>query len=1296
MKPQQVANPRVGLIPGASPSPLAQRAAAINQAIWTRMNYRPPPTPQPAPSATADTTGVDYSSVDAMKDAKKVEFLKRTDFDPDRLKNPFDMFNSYMYRAQKIIQNMNEGPYSDADKTKILNGIYDRMIMPFYNRTKGEMIKGTEAPSRKQWLAHAQDFAKEYDINQTYMNSWWSGLAHGSYGLLNEAFQGIKTVNDIVGTAVSPHFWNQFGHEFFKAPQEITDDSWQKQVEYDRSHPAWNFFKEAEKEGRYWSMFHKVQNWANHNSNEAEMYQRLTPLRTYRAAVTNLAVQAIPFVAVEAATEGLGLTGMGGGELQSIGRKALVDWHGSPTAGRVAEAMLHGARDGFIYNSLTRPAKDKAKAVTDALEWGAAGSVLTLAGSPFMFIGGKLIKLGVRGAASASGDRILGDVAQRFRDEAADASALKGQARDYKAQQRLERQPRVGPEEPPEVQGPRYVDAPYRGVVAPKTIGEAIRRGEPVDLPEGRTRMPASMEARTRQGEISTTDPRAQYRGIPPAVPESPARTPDSRPAAPVVEEPAAVDQALQEHSNRGKLIDAGREEVPPEVARDVSEAGVAETIAKHGVLGQEAVTQGAMQHILDMESSDRTPEQVRDFERNMLENGSDGDRILLDQVMRIRDAVRDAPLNSLDHQGKVQLVARLQALAHDASGRMTKHVATLQEALRMRFNALPPDTLDANIKRYLLSQMQLPPNTTPEQAAAAIQKKWGDLVLEAGKAAEEHAVADPVGKAEGAKNARQRAEDSKPEPLNSRMVARTRRTTGARGDAVSFSYVPEWVVYAKNAVKKASKNWTPEDIRQWVKDLSEDDFAADLQAFFLPKVLTEGDLWFEKNGVADDRDYTNLYAFAYNYKDSMPTEMAAELERRFQDAPKMNRFFSETRSPREQMGMARRIALTMWNHVDNLLSSGRWPKESNIFRSTATDWVEPTKWMQELFEERDRQDRDVIDKMFSKDTPESKAAHGALTALADDRVKAYNERAEGKTRLLTESIRSAIKKATKAEADKRVKYKDPWEAVRDIANWETLHGRPATGLGSMFLVGNTSLLKDYGQYGQLRLTSEGRPEVHLPEKLMAMFNDGHTRWQDYHGPTKSPLGMNQDVDAVRAIAHRIYNEPGRGTLADRTFLTGLMLHATAAPDTSHGVSFLGSHIPDEHIHNTRREEWGHGFQRWLADRKTAGRGDIRDHISNKGYNEVIQAVNRSKGMLNYMDALYRDADPRVKVLEAAIKAVVVDPKYLKIPEEEAFQIAKTYLTVIKNEHGGDVLSELGAVFGVKTAELKKFYATGK
>jgi hypothetical protein len=175
--------------------------------------------------------------------------------------------------------------------------------------------------------------------------------------------------------------------------------------------------------------------------------------------------------------------------------------------------------------------------------------------------------------------------------------------------------------------------------------------------------------------------------------------------------------------------------------------------------------------------------------------------------------------------------------------------------------------------------------------------------------------------------------------------------------------------------------------LTEFFKDMSDEDFKDDLSKHFYPKSLQQAGIFFEHQNTREGTQNPNFLAFMYNYTHSMPREFGKELEQRLIDTMKVQKFMSG-RKPSEPQLMY--YAKAMYNHMDNFLGSGRWPQESNIFRSTQDDMWNSTEWQQELLQEKHLQERKNLKDMFSADPSAKRAALVAHKTLHELRMKEY------------------------------------------------------------------------------------------------------------------------------------------------------------------------------------------------------------------------------------------------------------------------------------------------------------------
>lgn len=839
---------------------------AYNRRIYEQM-YKGAAEGNAAPHPSSTVDGFDYSSIDHYNIAQKIEFLKRPDFNPQKLKNPYDELNAQMYRWNQIAHNVEAGSYTDEQKKIIADQAYGRMLLPAWKRA------GQEEMPLAVWREHAYDMGKNFDMDRSYRGSLYMGGTAGTLSVLQDAIQATKTLTNLVGAFVSP-------------PKPITDENWAAQAKKtanNMNNPEgfWDQLQALADTNKILPTA-KIRAALNRNSDKVSFLQHVRPAHGFVAGVTSRTVEAIPFVAATALTEGTSLLPEAASSLPVI--------IGTGRAGRLAEIGLGALRagaEGSVYGALTKPYDSKQEAFNDALNW-AVGSVLfRVGGKALGYIGGKIV--------------------------------------DFK----------------------------------------------------------------------------------------------NSR------EEAAILDY----WKKNGEKLKAGVKDIDSEDVEHESEVARSEQIATYGLAGTRSADNAAAEYLAKNELEGRSPEEVQTHERNLLTNGTPEDRIFLDSVARLRGGLAGDKLTELSFDQKASLLARLVALDGKAAGRMTKNVAVLQEALRQRYTSMDPAKLDKNVLSMLAKQVAptLPQGASAQDILKASQAKWADYVVEAQKYAEEELTNDPFGEAKKAQLKKATALRENPlKPIS--YTQRTRRTVNKAGEpAVSYSINPEWKVYAKNALKQKGKDWSTDDIRQWLDDLDEDDFATDLHAFFLPKFMKEGDMHFESGSVTGGKDHSNLYAFMWNFKDQMPKEYQEKLSEYYMHSPKMGRFFDQIRASkapveekqRQEMYLMRKISLAMWNHVDNFLASGRFPKESNIFRSTQSDLMNPTVWQKELFQERVEHEIQIIDKMYKRNTPPNAAAKNVLKAMFKSRFEAFKLDEQAKLKFLNESIASKLKEDSKGKRER-------------------------------------------------------------------------------------------------------------------------------------------------------------------------------------------------------------------------------------------------------------------------------------
>lgn len=289
--------------------------------------------------------------------------------------------------------------------------------------------------------------------------------------------------------------------------------------------------------------------------------------------------------------------------------------------------------------------------------------------------------------------------------------------------------------------------------------------------------------------------------------------------------------------------------------------------------------------------------------------------------------------------------------------------------------------------------------NMTSEQYLQRAQQKYVENNLKAAAKAAKEEATKPL---EEVLNAQKRRKDvvNPTKELGEaagHQKVRSSYEYDAKGKVTGYSMSigKDYKVYAQKASKQAGF----EDIGKWVKDLSNEDFIADLQEWFYPKDLADAGFYFEHEAKDGTANNPNFLAFMYNYKDHMPTELASELRERLQDTIKVEKLFNPKIDIEQQL---RYYALQMHSHVDDFLTTtaGVHKNEFNIFRSTLSDLLNPTKYQLELHTEKIAQERKNLQYMYQAHPVELKTTLAAYDKLAAERYMLLKQRYKSATKV--------------------------------------------------------------------------------------------------------------------------------------------------------------------------------------------------------------------------------------------------------------------------------------------------------
>lgn len=412
----------------------------------------------------------------------------------------------------------------------------------------------------------------------------------------------------------------------------------------------------------------------------------------------------------------------------------------------------------------------------------------------------------------------------------------------------------------------------------------------------------------------------------------------------------------------------------------------VANNIAATGVLGQKAITQAAFEHVLGEEKDGLTRSDSRAASQERAKQYAADPASaspVLSMASYIRGLLGDRKLSDLapDSKDFKFIQSRVAKLIVDASHSMDSNVGTVKETITNQASKLAEGPKAqkalARIEQRLQAEVQKAgvKGITPEMIKERAKVEYAKSQVTAAGRAEKARAARPI--EDATKAAKKRRDVNTIDAGTYRE--RTRFSTNKKGEpAVSYGFSKEYKSYLQGKVP----NWTPGEIRNWMADLSPEDFNKDLQDFFYPKDLKDAGVYFEHESTREGINNPNFLAFMYNYKDQMPKELGDEISRRIQDTPKFEKYFKGAKDVESQI---RFYALQMYNHVDDFLVSGRFPKEKNVFRSTQSDLLNPTVYQHELLVEREAQEKKNIKSMF-RSPAQREQATAAYETLADAR----------------------------------------------------------------------------------------------------------------------------------------------------------------------------------------------------------------------------------------------------------------------------------------------------------------------
>jgi hypothetical protein len=427
----------------------------------------------------------------------------------------------------------------------------------------------------------------------------------------------------------------------------------------------------------------------------------------------------------------------------------------------------------------------------------------------------------------------------------------------------------------------------------------------------------------------------------------------------------AAIDYHLD-------LAKQGLTEDTPDQVYDRHKTEVANNIAVTGVPGQQLIFRSALQHVDDMQHfAGMSDVEIHAHEQANLERDPAHWAPVLSAAKFIRDWLGDRKLADLKPEEEKELGQKIAKLIYDSSAEIGSRVIdapehAVEKAATVLKQPSATHTLEYYQKKAQAELAKAPGASglvTPEQIQKYAEKLYAEDSQKATAKAEETLSKNPIDEATKAANAIRKRPTYK---------IRSERTTDKYGQpAARYNIVPDYKVRLRQYVVAAKEQG--KTLSEFFRDMDDSDFIQDLNDHFYPKSLRQAEVFFEHQNTREGMQNPNFLAFMYNYLNQMPKEFGQELEQRLTDSMKAQQYM-KGRSPIEpQLSY---YAKSMYNHVDNFLGSGRWPKEHNLFRSSNDSIFQTTQWQRELLIEKHIQETKNLKQAFT-----GKARQQALAA---------------------------------------------------------------------------------------------------------------------------------------------------------------------------------------------------------------------------------------------------------------------------------------------------------------------------
>lgn len=453
------------------------------------------------------------------------------------------------------------------------------------------------------------------------------------------------------------------------------------------------------------------------------------------------------------------------------------------------------------------------------------------------------------------------------------------------------------------------------------------------------------------------------------------------------------------------KLGTQGQHVMSPQEERSAFKKVFAGYVAASGKQGVLKMFDEALVHLA--EHDNMSSKAVQTWQARLLKE----DRAHWNPVMNVAASIKrlmgpDALVRDMTDSQKGLVRFYFNKLVDEATAEIPQHVPQVQKMAANTADAVTKTPAgEATIKRRAIQMKNsdaksgMNKGMTDQEYLQRAHEWYQDGNVKGAASAAKKNATEPI---EEEKNINSRRKDvQNPGTLKTR--SQYQYDAKGRISGYSMRSTQDFNVYASRAAKDSGKR----TIKQWLDELPQDKFAEDLQEWFYPKDLADGGFFWE-HGNSENRP--NFLAFMYNYKDFMPKEVQEKLEDELISTPQVQAHLNG-KVPSDRI--LRYYALQTYNHVDDFLGALPQHKgEFNLFRSTQSNLVNPTKYQLELHEEKIAEERKNLMYMYQKQPDVLKSVLSTYDRMAAERYKLIKASAKA-AKVTDEAVANALRRQT-------------------------------------------------------------------------------------------------------------------------------------------------------------------------------------------------------------------------------------------------------------------------------------------